>query len=67
MRANTYSDGWNDHVPRATTFVSEEPKSYRVTYRNEHGKAFRVNIVQRPNPIGFNARLPGEPVGKPKG
>jgi hypothetical protein len=45
---------------KATVTVSEEPKTARVTYRGEDGKKFRVNVVQRPNPIGFHARLPGD-------
>lgn len=57
---SVYVDPWYAHQPRATVMVSEEAKTALVTYRSEDGKAFRVNVVQRPNPIGFRAILPGE-------
>lgn len=57
---STYTDYDNDHAPRATMYVSEEPRSFRVTYKGDDNKRFRVNIVQKPNPIGFTARLPGK-------
>lgn len=46
-----------------STFVDD----YGVTYPNPNGgKPFRVMIHQKPNPIGFHARLPGDaPKRKP--
>lgn len=58
-RMSTYVDPWDNQVARATVMVSEEQRIARVTYRNECGKPFRVNVVQRSNPIGFHAKLPG--------
>ena len=40
------------------TAITDTP-SARVIYRNDAGATFRVNVVQKPNPIGFLARLPG--------
>ena len=40
------------------TAITDTP-SVRVIYRNDAGATFRVNAVQKPNPIGFLARLPG--------
>lgn len=58
---STYSDDYNDHAPRATVMVHEETKSAKVTYRHPSGgKPFRVIVHQKPNPIGFHARLPGD-------
>jgi hypothetical protein len=59
-RASVYVDNWDNQLPRATVTVSEEPRSFRVTYRGDTGTQFRVNIVQKPNPIGFHAKLPGD-------
>jgi hypothetical protein len=58
---STYSDHWNDHVPRASIYIHEETRSAKVTYPNPNGgKPFRVMIHQKPNPIGFHAHLPGD-------
>ena len=57
---STYNDGWNNHAPRATVTVHEETRTAKVTYRGEDGARFRVMIHQKPNPIGFAARLPGD-------
>ena len=40
------------------TAITDTP-SARIIYRNDAGATFRVNAVQKPNPIGFLARLPG--------
>lgn len=57
----SYSDNWNDHVQRATLTVHEEPREAKVTYpARDGGKPFRVIVRQKPNPIGFHARLPGD-------
>ena len=56
-----YSDGWNEHVSKASVTVHEETESAKVTYRNpDGGKPFSVMVHQKPNPIGFHARLPGD-------
>lgn len=57
---STYNDDYNDHAPRSTVTVHEEPRSGRITYRGDDGKTFRVTVHQKPNPIGFHARLPGD-------
>jgi len=57
---STYSDGWNDHVQRASVTVHTDTPEAKVTYRNESGAKFRVIVRQKPNPIGFAARLPGD-------
>lgn len=58
---SVYSDDWNDHAPRATITVVEDTKSAKVTYYSPNGgKPFRVMVHQKPNPIGFHARLPGD-------
>lgn len=53
--------GWDaygiDHLAKA--FIEPE-KTARVTYRGEAGEKFRVVVRQKPNPIGFRARLPGD-------
>lgn len=57
---STYvDDDWYQHS-RATITVHEETKSAKVTYRNESGKTFRVTVHQKPNSIGFRAKLPGD-------
>lgn len=55
-----YVNGYDEVFQRATVFVSDEPYIGRVTYHGDNGKPFRVNIVQRRNPIGFRASLPGD-------
>jgi hypothetical protein len=40
--------------------VHEEPKSAKVTFRGDEGRKFSVIVRQKPNPIGFAARLPGD-------
>lgn len=55
-----YTDNWRDHVSRATTTVHTDTPSAKVTWRNADGKRFRAIIRQKPNPIGFHAKLPGD-------
>ena len=57
---STYNDGWNDHAPRASVLVHTDTPSAKVTYRGEAGSKFSVIVRQKPNPIGFAARLPGD-------
>lgn len=45
---------------RATATVHTDTPSAKVTYHGENGAKFRVVITQKPNPIGFHAKLPGD-------
>lgn len=58
-------DGFLVHNQRATTEVIEIVREVRVTYSNSDGRQFRVLVRQKPNAIGFHARLPGD--GKKRG
>ena len=52
--------------PRATVTVHTDTPQAKVTYTNGSGGKFRVIVTQKPNPIGFHARLPGDaPKRKP--
>jgi len=53
-------DGWLSHNSRATITVHEEERSAKVIYHGQAGKKFAVKVTQKPNPIGFRARLPGD-------
>jgi hypothetical protein len=57
---SVYVDEWDVQNPRATVTVHEETRSAKVTYANSAGAKFRVMIHQKPNPIGFAVRLPGD-------
>lgn len=57
---STFTDEWNDHAPRASVMVHTDTPSAKVTYRGEDGSKFSVIVRQKPNPIGFAARLPGD-------
>ena len=57
---STYSDGWNEHVSRATVTVYTDTPEAKVTYRGANGAKFSAIFRQKPNPIGFHARLPGD-------
>lgn len=57
---SVYVDDDFVQLPQATITVHEETRSARVTYPNRHGQEFRVIVRQKPNPIGFTARLPGD-------
>ncbi len=57
---STYVPNDWEQRSRATVTVEEERRSAKVTYRGEDGKKFRVIVVQKANPIGFAARLPGD-------
>lgn len=62
-KAVSYSNGFDNHVPRATLTVHEEAKEAKVTYpARDGGRPFRVIVRQKPNPIGFHVRLPGDRV-----
>lgn len=56
-----YSDDWNRHYSRASITVHTDTKEAKVTYPSHSGgKPFRVIVRQKPNPVGFHARLPGD-------
>lgn len=58
MSAYDDVDYW---VPmRETIIAHEEPRLAKVTYRGSKGEKFRVMVRQKPNPIGFHVRLPGD-------
>lgn len=57
---STFVDDWGNQLSRATTTVLTDTPSVKVTWRNEQGKRFRAIVGQKPNPIGFHARLPGD-------
>lgn len=59
-KASVYVNSWNEVHNRATVLVHDDRPSARVTYRGDDGKKFRVNVIQRANPIGFRATLPGD-------
>lgn len=51
---------WSERpAPTNVSVIDETPKA-RVTFTGEDGKRFRVIVRQKPNPIGFRARLPGD-------
>lgn len=56
----SYSDHYNDHVQRASVTIHTDTPSAKVTYRGDNGAKFRVVVTQKPNPIGFHAKLPGD-------
>jgi len=59
MHRGVMTDMWDNPLPETSITVSEEVRSANVIYRNDKGDRFRVKFVQRPNPIGFRAKLPG--------
>lgn len=46
--------------PLMSVTVWEPDRAALVVYKRSDGKDFRVQVRQRPNPIGFRARLPGD-------
>ena len=65
MSKPTAYHGWYGYESRESIHVHSETQSVKVTYRGEDGSKFRVIVHQKPNPIGFTARLPGD--GKTNG
>lgn len=57
---SVYVDGDYYQNSRATVTVHEETCSAKVTYKNADGRKFSVMVHQKPNPIGFHAKLPGD-------
>lgn len=56
---STFHDGWSQ-LSRATSTVHENTQQAKVTWRNNEGKTFSAIVRQKPNPIGFHVRLPGD-------
>lgn len=53
--------GWGGWSDRKSASVMEAQREVRVTYPHPNGgKPFRTVYRQKPNPIGFHARLPGD-------
>lgn len=59
-RAHMYVNDLDETQPLPNATVWEDTKTSRVTYRGEDGSKFRVVVRQKPNPIGFTAKLPGD-------
>lgn len=57
---STYNDFDNEHAPRASVMVHTETPEAKVTYRSADGAKFSAIFRQKPNPIGFHAKLPGD-------
>ena len=55
-----YVNHWDEHHPLPSATVWHDPPETRVIWRNADGKAFRAIVRQKPNPIGFHAKLPGD-------
>jgi hypothetical protein len=55
-----YVNDWGENNPLPNATVTEEDRSARVTWRGEDQTKFRVIVRQKPNPIGFHAKLPGD-------
>ena len=55
-----YVNDWGENHPLPNATVSYEPREARVTYRGDNASKFRVIVRQKPNPIGFRAKLPGD-------
>jgi hypothetical protein len=51
---------WHEHQALPSATVWEDTKTTRVIWRGDNGKVFRAIVRQKPNPIGFHARLPGD-------
>jgi hypothetical protein len=57
---STFVDGWGNQLSRATTTVLTNTPEAKVTWRNAAGAKFSAIVRQKPNPIGFHAKLPGD-------
>lgn len=62
-RLSTFVDyNWNQ-LSRATTTVVEQAHEVKVTwYGEQEANRFRAIVRQKPNPIGFRAKLPGDAI-----
>lgn len=58
-----YVNEWGEHVALPNATVVDEQRSAKVTFHSEGGKSFSVVVRQKPNPIGFTAKMPGSPKG----
>jgi hypothetical protein len=59
-RSHMYVNDWGETVALPSATVWEDTKTTRITYRGESGETFRAIVRQKPNPIGFHAKLPGD-------
>lgn len=59
-RSHMYVNEYGETVALPNATVWEDTKTTRVTYHGDDGKQFRTIVRQKPNPIGFTARLPGD-------
>ena len=55
-----YVNDWGETVALPSATVWEDTKTTRIIWRNNDGKVFRAIVRQKPNPIGFHAKLPGD-------
>jgi len=55
---STFVDDYGHHQ-RATCTVHTDTPEAKVTYSNGD-RTFAVIVRQKPNPIGFHAKLPGD-------
>ena len=56
---SSFHDGYSQQQRASVTVHTDTPEA-KVTYRGDHGQKFSVIVRQKPNPIGFGARLPGD-------
>jgi len=60
-----YVNDHGEHVALPTTWAIEDGRQAKVTYHDQSGSKFSVIVRQKPNPIGFHAKLPGDKRKKP--
>lgn len=65
VQGSVYVDPWDAQLPKATITIHEDMPAAKVTYRGKRGGTFSVMVHQKPNPIGFRAKLPGDKPNKP--
>ncbi len=56
---SAFTNDWGQQ-PQATRTVHTDTPEAKVTYRGDDGKRFSVIVRQKPNAIGFTAKLPGD-------
>ena len=57
---SSYINDYGENQPLPNATVWEETKTTRVTYHGDDNRKFSVIVRQKPNPIGFHAKLPGD-------
>lgn len=58
MTVKSWEDDWWSE-PKTMTVHTDTPEMI-VRYPKSQGGHFKVKVIQKPNPIGFRARLPGD-------